>query len=402
MTTQELSEKIQHQNVQDEGMSLIDIIIAIGEEKRMIFWIVFVCTLLGLGITLSMSNIYTARTTFLPPQQNQSGASSALASLGGVASLAGGSLAVKSPDEMYVAFLQSETLQNNVIQQLNLQTEYAQKTLSDTRKMLKANVKITADKKAGLISIDADNKSPAFSAQLANAHVDELRKLLDHLAVTGAQQRRVFFEKLMVKTKEALFIAELASKKAQETSGIISLDAQTASTIKASAELHAQIALREVQIQAMSSYATSQNSDMQRLLAELAGLRRQLEKLEQGSSHNQNSNKSVDALANLRAFREVKYQEAVLETLIKQYELARIEEAKEGPLVQQLDVATPPEKKSKPSRAIIVIATALGGLLLGLVVAFARRSFRRVAIDPGLIERLKVMRQAWGINTERK
>lgn len=403
MTTQELSEQIQPPTDQaEDGISLIDIVTALGEEKWTIFWIAFICTLAGLGYSLTLTNIYTAKTTILPPQQSQSGAANALASLGGLAGLAGGSLGIKSPDEMYVAFLQSVTLQNNLIARHKLQAVYEQEKLSDTRNILSSKVKIAADKKAGIISIEVDDKSPAFAAQLANSYVGELRKMLEHLAVTDAQQRRVFFEKLLVRTKDALAIAELKSINAQETSGIISLEGQAISAIKGSAELRAQIALREVQIQAASSYATAQNTDMQRLAAELVGLRAQLDKLEQGTRQNPNIDKSEKALANLRAFREVKYQEAILETLIKQYELARVEEAKEGPLVQQIDVAVAPEKKSKPSRASITISAAMGGLTFGLMIAFMRRGLRKAGTDPVLAESIKTMRQAWRIKTQNK
>ncbi|MGZ3253089.1 MAG: GNVR domain-containing protein [Burkholderiaceae bacterium] len=381
---------------------MIDTLIAIGQEKKTIFWMAFICTLVGLVISLLMTNIYTAKTTFLPPQQNQGGAASALAALGGLGGLAGGALGIKSPDELYVAFLNSETVQNNLIRQFQLQDRYEKKTLIDTRKAFSGNIKITSEKKTGLITIEVDDKSSEFSAKLANAYFDELRRLLDHLAVTEAQQRRVFFEKLIVKTKEALSLAELSAKKAQETSGIVSLDAQTTASIKISAELRAQIALREVQIRAMSSYATPQNGDMQRLEAELAGLRGQLNKLEQGNNQTLSEDKSGGALANLRAFREVKYQEAVLDMLVKQYELARVEEAKEGPLIQQVDVATVPERKSKPKRAIITILSAIGGLLLAFLIVFVRRGMRKAELDPALAESLQTMREVWGLKARHK
>jgi tyrosine-protein kinase Etk/Wzc len=403
MITTESSEKNQVSPLSDsDGVSLIDIATTIGQEKRTILKTAFVFLLVGLGISLLQSNIYTAKTTILPPQQSQSGAANALASLGGLAGLAGGSLGIKSPDELYVAILQSETLQNNLIERYKLQKVYKQEKLSDTRNMLSSLVKVKTDKKAGIITIEVDDKLSNFAAQLANGYVDELRKLLDHLAVTDAQQRRVFFEKQILKTKDELAVAELKAKNAQETSGIISLEGQAAAAIKAAAELRAQIALREVKIQEASSYATAQNADVQRLAAELAGLRVQLDKLEKGTSQNPNNDKSESALANLRAFRDVKYQEAVLETLIKQYELARVEEAKDGPLIQQLDVATPPEKKSKPNRAFITILAAISGLILGILTAFIRRALRNAAIDPASAESLKLMRQAWLIKTRGK
>jgi uncharacterized protein involved in exopolysaccharide biosynthesis len=387
---------------EDESINLIEIITVIGDEKWKIFWIFFICTLAGLIYSLTLPNIYTAKTTILPPQQNQSGAAGAIAALGGLAGLAGSSLGIKNSNEMYIAFLRSATVQNNLIERLKLQSAYNKKSLGDARNALNSNIKISEDKKAGIIIIEVDDKSPTFAAQIANSYVDELRKMLEHLAVTDAQQRRVFFEKQIAKTKDALSVAELASKKAQETSGIISLEGQTASAIKASAELRAQIALLEVQIQAASSYATTQNPDMQRLTAELAGLRAQLDKLEKGSNQNTNIDKSEKALENLRAFREVKYQEALLEILIKQYELARVDEAKDGPLIQQIDVAAAPEKKSKPSRFSITIWSAMVGLLLGLVISFMRRELKKASADPVLAESLETMRQAWRIKTGNK
>lgn len=402
MTIQERSVQVQQSTDKEDSINLIEVITVVGEEKRTIFWIAFICTLVGLVHSLTMTSIYTAKTTILPPQQNQSAATSALASLGGLAGLAGGSLGIKSPDEMYIALLQSVTLQNDLIEHLKLQNLYKQKSLDDIRNALSGSTKITADKKAGIIIIEVSDKSPAFAAQLANSYVDELRKMLEHLAVTDAQQRRVFLEKQIIKTKDALAIAELKSKNAQETSGIISLEGQTASAIKAAADLRAQITLREVQIRATSSYATAQNPDMQRLAAELAGLHAQLDKLENGASQNTKNDKSEKALENLRAFREVKYQEALLEGLTKQYELARVEEAKDGPLIQQIDVATAPEKRSKPKRTIIVMVSAIGGLVLGLMTAFVRHGFKKANTDPVLAESIKMMRQAWRIKKQAK
>jgi tyrosine-protein kinase Etk/Wzc len=398
MTTQDHNELPQQPLIQqDSGMSLVDIIVAIGEEKRMIFWITVFFTMVGLGCSFAMTKIYTAKTTILLPQQSQSGIANALSSLGGLAGLAGGSLGNKNTEDMYIALLRSDTVLNSLVERHKLQSVYKQESLFNVRRQLSENARITADKKANIISIEVSDESPTFSAELANSYVDELRKILERLAVTEAQQRRLFYEKLIARTKDALSSAELKFKSAQETSGIISLEGQATSAIKASSELRAQIALREVQIQAASSYATPQNAEMQRLAAELSGLRGQLDKLERGSNHRSAETGSGNALANLRAFREVKYQEAVLEALIKQYELARVEEAKDGPLVQQIDVATPPEYKSRPKRFVITLFSAIAGLALGVVILFMRRGLRRVNADPVLAETLKSVKRAWSI-----
>ena len=174
----------------DDEISLIDLAIALGEEKKTLFAIPAITTTLAIVVSLLMTPIFTAKTVMMPPQQQQSGAASALASLGGLAGLAGAAAGIKSPDEMYIAFMQSDTLQKAVIEKLQLQERYEKKTLFETREALKQTVKIAADKKAGLITIEADDKDPEFAAKLANIHVDELRNLMGRLAVTDAQDRK--------------------------------------------------------------------------------------------------------------------------------------------------------------------------------------------------------------------
>ena len=379
--------------IQDDEISLIDLAIALGEEKKTLFAVPAITTTLALVVSLLTTPIFTAKTVMLPPQQQQSGAASALASLGGLAGLAGAAVGIKSPDEMYVAFMQSEGLQNAVIKRLSLQERYNAKTLTDTRTALKSLVRISSDKKTGLITIEADDKDPAFAAQLANVQVEELRNLLGRLAVTDAQQRRMFYEQQIKKVQEELAAAEQSFKQAKEKSGMQVTSVLAESGVRASAELRGQIAAREVQLQAMSRFATPQNPDMQRISSELSAMRGQLAKLEQGGGGDvQGSTSQQDAV---KSYRDVKVQEAMLEVLIKQYELARVDEAKEGPLLQQVDVAAAPERKSKPKRATIVLMAAFAGLFLGVLIAFARRVLRNAKNANGA--QLLLLKQAWGM-----
>lgn len=379
--------------VEDDEISLIDLAIALGEEKKTLFAVPAITTTLAIVVSLLMTPIFTAKTVMMPPQQQQSGAASALASLGGLAGLAGAAAGIKSPDEMYVAFMQSEGLQNAVIKRLNLQERYDEKTLTDTRKELKEKVKISPDKKSGLITIEADDKDPAFAAQLANIHVEELRNLLGRLAVTDAQQRRVFYEQQIKKVQEELAAAEQSFKQAKEKSGMQVTAVLAESGVRASAELRGQIAAREVQLQAMSRFATAQNPDMQRISSELSAMRGQLSKLEQGGGGDTQG--SPNQQQAVKSYRDVKVQEAMLEVLIKQYELARVDEAKEGPLLQQVDVATTPERKSKPKRVIIVLVAVFAGLFLGVLIAFVRRALRKASEDPIGSVQLAQLKGAW-------
>ncbi len=380
-------------DVDEDEISLIDLAIALGEEKKTLFAIPAVTTTLAIVVSLLMTPIFTAKTVMMPPQQQQSGAASALASLGGFAGLAGAAAGIKSPDEMYIAFMQSETLQNEVINKLDLQERYNAKTLVDTRNALKGAVKINADKKAGLITIEVDDKDPEFAAKLANMHVDELRNLMGRLAVTDAQQRRVFYEQAISKTQSELAEAEANFRSAREKSGMQVTAVIAESGVRASAELRGQIAAKEVQMQAMSRFATLQNPDVQRLGSELAALRAQLAKIEQGSGGDEKSS-PIQQLA-VKAFRDIKAREAMMNVLVAQYELARVDEAKEGPLIQQVDVAVAPESKSKPKRAIIVLVAAFAGILLGVLVAFVRRAIKNAASSPEGGVQIAKLKEAW-------
>jgi tyrosine-protein kinase Etk/Wzc len=378
---------------EDDEISLIDLAIALGEEKTTILKVIGLFTVVAVVVALLLPDIYTAKTVMMPPQQQQSSAASALASLGGLAGLAGAAAGIKSPDEMYVAFMQSEGLQNAVIAKLRLQERYEAKTMTDARGALKGVVRIAPDKKSGLISIEADDKDPAFAAQLANVHVDELRALMGRLAISDAQQRRMFYEQQIKKVQTELAEAEQSFKQAKAQSGMQVTAVLAETGVRASAELRGQIAAREVQMSAMSRFATAQNPDVQRLGGELSALRGQLVKLEQGSGVTEAATPLQQQA--VKSYRNVKVQEAMLEVLIKQYELARVDEAKEGPLLQQLDVAIAPERKSKPKRSLIVLIAAFGGLFFGVLLALVRRAMRKTAESYQGRSQIALLQKAW-------
>ena len=382
----------------EDEISLLDLATALGEEKATLFAIPLITTLVAVVVSLLMTPIFTAKTVVMPPQQQQSGAAAALASLGGLAGLAGlgGGGGLKSPDEMYVAFLGSEGMQNRIIAELKLQERYEAKTLTDARAALKGQVRFASEKKSGLLSIEADDKDPAFAAELANRHVVELRAMLGRLAVTEAQQRRQFYEQQIQQTQDKLALAEVAFRAAKEKSGMQVTSVLAETGVRASAELRGQIASREVQLQAMSRFATAQNPETQRIASELAALRSQLNKTEQGSGESKAAASPLHQEA-VKSFRDVKVQEAMLEVLIRQYELARVDEAKEGPLIQQVDVAMPPERKSKPKRAVIVLVAAFAGLFLGVLVAFVRRALKKAQSDPASAGQWLALKKAWSL-----
>lgn len=382
----------------EEGIDFWDLLIGLGEEKRVILLMTGAFATIGLAVALLTTPTFTGRTVIMPPQQSQ-GASAALsASLGALAGAAGiGGGVVKSTDELYVALMRSEVIALNLSERFKLKDRYRVETHDDVKRRLSSAVRISADRKSSLITVESDDKDPKFAADLANAYVSELRLLTGRLAITEAQQKRAFFEAQMAKTKDELVKAELAVKQSQERGGLVSVDALTQSTIGASAQLRAQVVGKEVQIQAARSYAGPENPELRRMLSELASLKSQLEKLEGGSGGSDavKTSGSGDSLSNVRLYRELKYQEAIFGAMMQQFQLARVEESKEAPLIQQVDIARPPERKSKPSRALIVILATVSGLLVGTLLAFLRRAVRNATATPSGATRLKAIAKAW-------
>lgn len=389
---------------EDQGLSLLDLLIAVGQHKLHVLALALAGAALGVGAALWLPNVYTAKTALLPPAQS-GGANSLSASLGAlaaVAGLGGGGGALKSPEELYVALLKSDTIANNLIVQFKLQERYEKKTLVDTRQQLAKEMRVTGDKKSGLVMVEVDDEDPQFAANMANTLSDELRKLLTHVAVTEAQQRRAYFESQVSKAKEALIKAEMVVKNRQEATGILSLDTQTQTALAASAQIRGQIVAREVQLKALRSFAGPEHPELKKLLAELASLKDELAKLEGGRGEaaleaKATDGKTTEALNSVRAFRELKFQEAIYAAMVQQYTLAAADEAKEAPLVQQVDVAQPPDKKSKPARALIAVGATFAGLMLGLLWAAVRAMQAASATQPQTAARWQALRHAWGL-----
>jgi len=372
-------------------ISLIDLFITLGKEKKLIYGLTAFATFVSILVSLLMTPMYSAKTIIMPPQQ-QNSAASALASLGALAGMAGSVSGVKSQDEMYVAFMSSDGFLNILIQRFHLKERYKAKTQVDTRKKLISLVKITPEKKSGLLSIEFEDEDPKFASEVANAFVQEFGSMLDRMAVTDAQKRKVFFESQIRKVQEKLSIAEITFRQAKEKSGLQVTAVIAESGIRSSTELRSQIAVRELQLESLSRFATPQNPDIQRIASELSAQRAQLKKLEQGSGLIFENNLQLEAV---KAYRDIKIQEAVLELLIKQLELARMEEAKEGPLIQIVDIATPSEIRSKPNRTLIVFVSTLAGLFVSLLLVFFKVNLHNMRETSEGLAKLEFLKKTW-------
>ena len=326
--------------------------------------------LLALGITTLIAPTFTAVTTFMPPQQSQSGAASALASLGSLAGLAGG--AAGSPGERYVALMQSVTVSDRLVDQFKLMDVYEAKFRVDARKSLATNVRIGLGKKDGLITVEVDDKSQQRAADIANRYVDELRRMTGTLAVTEAQQRRAFFERQLQQSRDRLVQAQQALQSSGFNAG--ALKAEPRAAAEAYARIKAETTAAEVRLQVLSGSMAENTPEVRQQQTILTALRQQLARAEQATD----TPAGPDYVGK---FREFKYQETLFELYARQFDLARADESREGALIQVVDAATPPEKKSKPKRAITAVATTLIALLALMAFVLLRYSMRRPVGD---------------------
>lgn len=396
---QETARPPQSPDADEDGISLLELLTTLGQEKIILFGVPFLTTVIAIVYSLTLPPTFTAKTVMMLPQQQQSAAASALAGLGALAGVAGATTGIKSSDDLYISLFATESLQDGLIERLKLNEHYQAKSLFDARRALTGSVKISSDRRSGLITIEADDKSPTFAAQLANAHVDELRKLLGKLAVTEAQQRRAFFEQHLTITKDKLTAAELRFRQTKEKTGMQATQSLVQESVGGSASLRGQIAAREVQLQAMRAFATPQNPEAQRMAAELAAMRGQLDRIEQGSGAVRSA--SLEGQQAVEAYRDVKVQEAMLDADMRQLELARADEAREGPLLQQIDIATVPDRRSKPARTQMVLVAGFAGLMLGIMLAFVSAAIRKAASKPELSGRIAAFKRAWSLGSWR-
>lgn len=370
---------------QEDEISLFDLVLVLVKHKKLLILMPLVFAMCALAYGFIAKPVFQAKTTMLPPQQQQSSASAMLASLGGLAGGAGAALGIKNPNDLYIAMLQSQRVADKLIASFKLQEYFKFKTITDARMALGGITKISSGKD-GLISISVEDHSPKMAADIANAYVAELRLLSKTLAVTEAGQRRQFFETQLVKTKQSLIDAEIGLKQTQQRTGVLQLEAQGKATVEALATLRAQIASRQVQLSAMKNFATDQNPDVQRTRAELEGLQSQLHQLTRGGSDDDvvlsRSKMPEVGLEYIRKMRELKYQETLFELLSKQYELAKLDEARDGANIQVLDAAKPPERKSKPKRALLIMLAGIGGFFLACISAFVLESLGKFYTSP--------------------
>ncbi len=380
---------VQEHPVAEGGPNWVDLVLLVARHRWLLLLGPLLAALLALGATYAITPVFTARTSFVPPQQAQSAATAALASLGALSGLVGAGGTLRTPADQYVALMQSVTITDKLIDDFKLMQAYGEKYRSDTREELARNVRIAIGKKDGLISVEVDDTDPARAAALANRHVEELRSLSSQLALTEAQQRRAFFEGQMQQTRKLL---EQAQQSLQASGfNASALRAEPRAVAEGFARLKAELSAGEVRLQILRRTLTDSAPEIAQQLAVLGSLRSELARLE--------ATDTATAAAGqgdyVGRYREFKYQETLFELLARQFELARLDESREGALIQVVDSATPPEKKSKPRRLRTALAGAGAALLLLLVGVVIRHAWHLAQAAPETAASAARLRALW-------
>jgi|HubBroStandDraft_6_1064221.scaffolds.fasta_scaffold02023_6 capsule polysaccharide export protein KpsE/RkpR len=369
------------------------------------------CALVGLVaatlIAFLIPSQYESTARLMPPDPQSGGGMALMAMLsgaqsgssGGLGSLAGDLLGAKTTGAMFIAVMRSRTAEDGVIQRFDLKKVYWTRLEESARKRLETNTDITEDRKSGVITLVVTDHDAKRAAAMAGAYIEELDVLTAKLNTSAAHRERVFLEERLDKIKVDLESAEKDFSQFASKNATIDISAQGRAMLEGAASLQGQLIGAESQLEGLRQIYSDNNIRVRSTQARIAELRNQLQKLGGTSVGNPPSDQSGadNAYPTLRQlpilgvpyadkFRQLKVDEAVYETLTRQFELAKVQEAKEIPSVKVLDQPEVPERKSSPARLLIMIAGTACSVVLGAAWVFGTARWRAIdPHDPGMI-----------------
>ena len=377
---------------QEQEINLLELVHILVKRKMLIIKICTVALIISVAYSLTLPNIYSATAKVLPPQKESGGGLSALlGQAGGLAGLAAGGLSGGS--DLYVGILKSRSVGDAVIQRLDLLKLYEAKTIESARARLDVAVKVQAGKD-GIISITTEDKDPKLSARLANTFVDELEKTTIRLNLSKAGTERLFLEKRLELVRKDLKAAEEDLKLFAQRNKIVQVESQAQASIAGIARMKAELASREVQLSVLRSAQTEHSPEVKALATGIQRLKGEISQL----SGNSSGGEGIPSVGNVpgvgleytRKMRELKTQELIFEQLMKQYEVAKLSEAKDSSALQVLDEAVVPVKKSKPARALMVIMVTLSAFFVSVLLAFVLAYFENMSdVDRKIVDKIK-------------
>ena len=393
MQTPDNNLPVHSQRSDDDEINLMDIMLVIAKYNRFIMAFTAVSIALAFVYGLRLPLMYTSNVLIMPSQERTTQAGmlmGQLSSLGlGVGSGANesGSLGV---------LIKSQRLAYQVVDRLNLKAQYKVKNLEAARNILANETKVTVNKD-GTILIECSDRDPKMAALLANAYVQELDRLQSTIAITNASRTRLYFEKQLKLANENLTKIEYELKQSQKNTDLTPMELQNGSMASLIMSLRMQINSIEMELTSLKTYATEQNPQYRNKFMLLASLRGQLQKLENVSYEQEKNVNGIKKLSKktsseyLNNMRELKYQQVLVETLKKQYDVAKMDEAKDSNLIQVLNDPIVSEQPSKPRRDVIMIIGTVLGLIISIILAFIMNAFNTAKQIPKSAERLSLL-----------
>jgi uncharacterized protein involved in exopolysaccharide biosynthesis len=383
---------------EEDEINLIDLFLVLAKRKSLIIGITLTVAIITAIISLIIPPIYKAETKFLPPQHSSLTASQLLSqTVEQMTGIAPGILGIKSISDLYAEILKSNTILDRMIDKFDLMKVYDVSYKVDARKKLLSNIEVSVDKKSGIIKLSVYDKDPKRAADMANAFVEELKNLIKNLGITEASKRRIYFEERLKEVKEELAKAEEDMKRFQEKTGTVSVEEQAKAVIGLIANLRAQIAAKEAEIRAMRTYATPNNPELKRAEEALKTLRAELSRLEAKGGSNPNPLIPTQRFPEvskeyLRKLRDLKFYEDLYGFLLKAYEAAKLDEAKDAPVIAVIDKATPPERKAKPKRTIMVLVATISAFFFSIFIAFFKEYIEKINQDPKQKQKIETIK----------
>jgi len=353
---------------------------------------VLALTIIGAGIilsvafALSLQNYYTSTTSLMPPD-NSSPYSSMLSMLSGssaVESIGGEALGLSTPGELLTSILVSRTVRDAMVARYDLTHYYKARTIEDAGRALGRSTTINQDRKSGIITISVVDKNPEFACKLANGYAAELNRVMTENSTSAARRERIFLEERLKDVKHDLDESSIALSQFSTKNKTIDIPTQAKSMMDASLRIQSLLAEGQSQLAALKQTYSEDNYRVKVVEARNAELERQFKALggisKVATSTNKPDGFSYPSMGDLPALgltyydldRKVRVDEAVWETLTKQYEMARVQEAKEIPTIRVLDTADVPVRKSGPKRAIFVLIVTFLSFVLSCIVVFGR------------------------------
>lgn len=377
-------------------INLLDYVIVLAKRKNLIIIITLSATILSAGYSLILPEMYKTGVTIIGPE-GMSARSGLIGELTGLVGLSGGSGNNLNNPMIITAIIQSRVVYDQIIDKFGLMELYGTSNREDTQDILEGSVDVQAKLTNNTLTISVSDEDPQRAADMANAFVVFSNARLQELSNIRNAQKRVFFEKELVKIKEALIASEESMKEFQEKTGMIKVEDQAKAVFKGIADLRAEIAAKEVALMAMKSYSTPNNPELQILQAELKALREEIKKLESKEKTEPDTLLTISNLPSvgtdyIRKLRELRFNEKLFEIMAQQYEMAKMTEANPT-ILQVLNEAYVPLNRYSPKRKKMVLSAAVTAFTMSIFIVFLIEYISKLQASEQQIEKINRLKK---------